>query len=293
MTAPPLLQVENLQVGGEGCLVVDMVSFSLGPGESLGIAGESGSGKSTLLLSLMGLMRQGLRHVGGSVRLNGMPMLGQSDAALAAVRGSKIALVPQNPATALNPSRRIGTQIAEALLLHSTLDKIGRDARVLDLLGRVRLPEPAVAARRFPHELSGGQVQRAAIAMALAGEPDVLLLDEPTTGLDVSTQAALLDLLVDLRHRGRVAMVCVSHDLGVLARLCDRIAVLYAGAMIEEGPLPAVLTRPGHPYTRALAASIPRLSATGLPLPIEGRLCGWEAAQRVAWTIRIYKAYGV
>ena len=271
MTAPLQLQVENLQVGGDGCLVVDTVSFTLRPGESLGIAGESGSGKSTLLLSLMGLMRQGLRHVGGSVRLNGMPMLGQSDAALAAVRGSKIALIPQNPATALNPSRRIGTQISEALLLHSTLDKAGRDARVLDLLGRVRLPEPAVAARRFPHELSGGQVQRAAIAMALAGEPDVLLLDEPTTGLDVSTQAALLDLLVDLRHRGRVTMVCVSHDLGVLARLCDRIAVLYAGAMVEEGPLTAVLTRPGHPYTRALAASIPRLSATGLPLPIEGR----------------------
>ena len=271
MTAPPQIEVEKLQIGGDGCLVVDTVSFTLRPGESLGIAGESGSGKSTLLLSLMGLMRQGLRHVGGSVRLNGMPMLGQSDATLAAVRGSKIALVPQNPATALNPSRRIGTQISEALLLHSTLDKTGRDARVLDLLGRVRLPEPAVVARRFPHELSGGQVQRAAIAMALAGEPDVLLLDEPTTGLDVTTQAALLDLLVDLRQRGRVGMVCVSHDLGVLARLCDRIAVLYAGAMVEEGPLTAVLTRPGHPYTRALAASIPRLSAAGLPLPIKGR----------------------
>jgi peptide/nickel transport system ATP-binding protein len=271
MTAPPQLKVENLQVGGNGCLVVDTVSFTLGPGESLGIAGESGSGKSTLLLSLMGMMRQGLHHVGGSVRLDGMPMLGQSDATLASVRGSKIALVPQNPATALNPSRRIGTQIAEALLLHSTLDKKGRDARVLDLLGRVRLPEPAVAARRFPHELSGGQVQRAAIAMALAGEPDVLLLDEPTTGLDVTTQAALLDLLVDLRHRARVGMVCVSHDLGVLARLCDRIAVMYAGAMVEEGPLVQVLSRPGHPYTRALAASIPRITATGLPMPIEGR----------------------
>jgi len=271
MTATPQLEVDNLQVGGDGCLVVDTVSFTLGPGESLGIAGESGSGKSTLLLSLMGMMRQGLHQVGGSVRLDGMPMLGQSDAALASVRGSKIALVPQNPATALNPSRRIGTQIAEALLLHSTLDKIGRDARVLDLLGRVRLPDPAVAAHRFPHELSGGQVQRAAIAMALAAEPQVLLLDEPTTGLDVTTQAALLDLLVDLRHRGRVGMVCVSHDLGVLARLCDRIAVLYAGAMVEEGPLTAVLTRPGHPYTRALAASIPRLSAAGLPRPIEGR----------------------
>jgi peptide/nickel transport system ATP-binding protein len=270
MTAPPQLKVENLQIGGEGFLVVDTVSFTLGPGESLGIAGESGSGKSTLLLSLMGMLRQGLRHAGGSVTLNGMPMLGQSDAALAAVRGSRIALIPQNPATALNPGRRIGTQISEVLLLHSALDRTGREARVLDLLGRVRLPEPAIAARRFPHELSGGQVQRAAIAMALAGEPEVLLLDEPTTGLDVTTQAALLDLLVDLRHRARVGMICVSHDLGVLARLCDRIAVLYAGAMVEEGPLAPVLSCPGHPYTRALTASIPRISATGLPMPIKG-----------------------
>lgn len=271
MTAlSPQLEVANLQVGGAGFLVVDRVSFTLGPGESLGIAGESGSGKSTLLLSLMGMMRQGLRHVGGQVLLNGMPMLGQSDATLASVRGGKIALVPQNPATALNPSRRIGTQIAEALLLHSALDSKGQAVRVLDLLDRVRLPEPAVAARRFPHELSGGQVQRAAVAMALAGEPDVLLLDEPTTGLDVTTQAALLDLLVDLRHRARVGMVCVSHDLGVLARLCDRIGVMYAGAMVEEGPLAPVLTRPDHPYTQALVASIPRISATGLPSPIEG-----------------------
>ncbi|MCX7288764.1 MAG: ABC transporter ATP-binding protein [Rhodobacterales bacterium] len=271
MTAPsPRLMVENLQIGGAGFLVVDRVSFTLGPGESLGIAGESGSGKSTLLLSLMGMMRQGLLHVGGSVRLDGRPMLGQSDAALEPVRGGKIALVPQNPATALNPSRRIGAQIDEALQLHSTLTRIDRAARVLDLLGRVRLPEPAIAARRFPHELSGGQVQRAAIAMALAGEPDMLLLDEPTTGLDVTTQAALLDLLVDLRHRDRVGMVCVSHDLGVLARLCDRIAVMYAGAMVEEGPLVPVLTHPGHPYTRALVASIPRIGAAGLPLPIDG-----------------------
>ena len=271
MTAPwPQLRVENLQVGGEGFLVVDKVSFTLGPGESLGIAGESGSGKSTVLLSLMGMLRQGLQHVGGSVTLNGMPMLGQSDAALSSVRGSKIALVPQNSATALNPSCRIGTQIAEALLMHSALNKADRAARVLDLLGRVRLPEPAIVARRFPHELSGGQVQRAAIAMALAGEPDVLLLDEPTTGLDVTTQAALLDLLVDLRHRARVGMVCVSHDLGVLARLSDRIGVMYAGAMVEEGPLAPVLIRPGHPYTQALVASIPRISATSLPLPIEG-----------------------
>jgi peptide/nickel transport system ATP-binding protein len=271
MTVPQqLLEVENLQVGGEGFLVVNKVSFTLGLGESLGIAGESGSGKSTLLLSLMGMMRPGLQHVGGLIRLNGMPMLQQSDTALESVRGSKIALIPQNPASALNPSRRIGTQISEALLLHSALDRNGRAARVLDLLGMVRLPEPAIAARRFPHELSGGQVQRAAIAMALAGEPDVLLLDEPTTGLDVTTQAAVLDLLVDLRHRARVGMVCVSHDLGVLARLCDRIAVMYAGAMVEEGPLAQVLSRPGHPYTRALTASIPRITATGLPMPIEG-----------------------
>lgn len=266
----PMLKVENLQVGGNGFLVVDKVSFAIGQGESFGIAGESGSGKSTLLLSLMGMMRPGLRNIGGSVRLNGSPMLGQSDAALASVRGSKIALIPQNPATALNPSRRIGTQIAEALLLHSALNPRARAMRVLDLLSMVRLPEPTVAARRFPHELSGGQLQRAAIAMALAGAPEVLLLDEPTTGLDVTTQAALLDLLIDLRHRSKVGMVCVSHDLGVLARLCDRIGVMYAGAIVEEGPLASVLARPGHPYTQALVASIPRLTSVGPPAPIQG-----------------------
>jgi peptide/nickel transport system ATP-binding protein len=265
-----MLKVENLQVGGDGFLVVDKVSFTIGQGESFGIAGESGSGKSTLLLSLMGMMRPGLRNLGGSVRLNGSPMLGQSEAALASVRGSKIALIPQNPATALNPSRRIGTQIAEALLLHSALNPRARAMRVLDLLSMVRLPEPTVAARRFPHELSGGQLQRAAIAMALAGAPEVLLLDEPTTGLDVTTQAALLDLLIDLRHRSKVGMVCVSHDLGVLARLCDRIGVMYAGAIIEEGPLASVLARPGHPYTQALVASIPRLTSVGPPAPIQG-----------------------
>lgn len=271
MTVPqPLLEVANLSIGGAGFLVVDDVSLTLQPGESLGIAGESGSGKSTLLLALMGLIRQGLRPIQGEIRFNGLPMLRQSDAALESVRGGKIGFVPQNPGTALNPSRRIGAQIAEALMLHTALTAAERAARVLELLGAVRLPEPEVAARRFPHELSGGQVQRAAIAMALAGAPEVLLLDEPTTGLDVTTQAALLDLLADLRGRAQVAIVCVSHDLGVLARLCDRIAVMYAGAMVEEGPLATVLTHPGHPYTRALVASIPRIDMAGLPLPIEG-----------------------
>lgn len=266
----PLLEVENLQIGGAGFVVVDKVSFTIGQGDSFGIAGESGSGKSTLLLSLMGMMRPGLQAIGGSVRLNGSAILGQCDADLTSVRGGKIALIPQNAATALNPSRRIGAQIDEVLLLHSALNKRARSERVLDLLGRVRLPEPAVTARRFPHELSGGQVQRAAIAMALAGAPKVLLLDEPTTGLDVTTQAALLDLLVDLRHRSKVAMVCVSHDLGVLARLCDRIGVMYAGAIVEEGPLVSVLAGPGHPYTQALVASIARLTSIGPPSPIVG-----------------------
>jgi peptide/nickel transport system ATP-binding protein len=247
MTAtPPLLHVDAVTIGGPGFLVVDRVSFTLGRGESLGIAGESGSGKSTLLLALMGLMRHGLQPCGGSVRLKDVPLLGQSDQALQLVRGSKIALIPQNPATSLNPSLRIGTQIDEALRLHSGLDRAGRALRVLDLLAQVHLPDPSAAARRFPHELSGGQIQRAAIAMALAGTPEVLLLDEPTTGLDVTTQAALLDLLVDLRRGSGVAMICVSHDLGVLARLCDRIGVMYAGAMVEEGPLQAVLTQPGQ-----------------------------------------------
>jgi peptide/nickel transport system ATP-binding protein len=267
-----LVQVEGLVIGSLGPdgaegRVVDDVSFQLEKGVRLGMAGESGSGKSTLLLALMGLLRPGLRHMGGTVRFDGQAMLQPGAERL---RGRRVALVPQNAGTAMTPTLRIGAQIDEALVLHTPLSAPARRARIVDLLRLVRLPDPERLARRFPHELSGGQVQRAAVAMALAGGPDLLLLDEPTTGLDVTTQLAILDLLADLGRQTGVAMICVSHDLGVLSRLCDRLAVMYAGALVEAGPVARVLVAPAHPYARALLASVPRLSHPGLPPAIPG-----------------------
>lgn len=275
MTAP-LLQVDDLTIGihaapGVVLPVVDRASLTLEPGESIGIAGESGCGKSTLLLALMGIVKPGLTPISGSVLFDGRAMLGVPERNLEAIRGGRLALIPQNAGTALTPTLRIGDQIDEALRLHTKLADGERAARIIALLAKVRLPDPQGMVRRFPHEFSGGQVQRVAIAMALAGEPELLLLDEPTTGLDVTTQLGILELLADLRREGGVAMVCVSHDLGVLARLCDRVAVMYAGAVIEDGAAAGVLARPAHPYTRALLNSIPRLSAASLPQAIAGR----------------------
>lgn len=268
MTA--LLQVAGLSIGAPAP-IVEGVSLSLAPGGSLGIAGESGSGKSTLLLALMGICKPGLRVLAGTVQFQGRALLGQSDAALADLRGGPLALIPQNAGTALTPSIRVGAQIDEVLRLHGTLNPAQRQARIVELLAQVRLPDPAALLRRYPHEFSGGQVQRVAIAMALAGNPRLLLLDEPTTGLDVTTQLGVLELLADLRRDTGVAMVCVSHDLGVLARLCDQVAVMYAGRLVEQGPASRLLRAPRHPYARALLAAIPRLGAGTIPGAIPGR----------------------
>ncbi|MEO8241084.1 MAG: ABC transporter ATP-binding protein [bacterium] len=276
MTEAPLLAVSDLTIGlrpqdGPSTPVVDKVSFTLDAGASIGIAGESGSGKSTLLLALMGVVRPGLQHVSGQVDFAGAPLLGRPDEALLGLRGGRLALIPQNAATAMTPTLRIGAQIDESLRLHSTLGTKERAIRVQELLTRVQLPSPAAMARRYPHELSGGQVQRAAIAMALAGDPAVLLMDEPTTGLDVTTQLSLLQLMGDLQRDAGTAIVCVSHDIGVLAKLCQRVMVMYSGALIEVGPTATVLSRPAHRYSRALLASLPRLSQPGLPQSIPGR----------------------
>jgi len=276
MSASPILIVDDLTIGldlakGPKPHVIDAVSFALEPGGSIGIAGESGSGKSTLLLALMGVVRPGLTHLSGAVQFEGVPMLGQPDEALLALRGGRLALIPQNAAMAMTPTLRIGAQIDEALALHTSLTRAERKARVIDLLTLVHLPDPALMARRFPHELSGGQVQRAAIAMALAGDPVALLMDEPTTGLDVTTQLSLLELMGELQRDRGVAVVCVSHDLGVLAKLCQRLVVMYSGAMVEEGPTQTLLSQPSHPYTRALLASLPTLAHPGLPESILGR----------------------
>ena len=202
---------------------------------------------------------------------NGEDMFARKRSELEAIRGGQLGLIPQNSGQSLTPTMRIGAQMAEALELHCTLGRDAYHARIIDLLGQVRLPDPEAIFTRYPHELSGGQQQRVAIAMALAGEPDALLLDEPTTGLDVTTQAHILELLRDLARDRNMAMIYVSHDLGVIARVCERVMVMYAGEAVLQGPTAQVLKNPAHPYARGLLASIPRLCDTHLPVALDGR----------------------
>lgn len=270
-----LLEVRALTIGAAADTtaspVVDTVDLFLKPGAAFGIAGESGSGKSTLLLAMMGVVKPGLTHRAGSCHVGALDLFGADAAALEKLRGGRVALVPQNAGLALTPNIRIGDQIGEVLRYHTDLPEAQHKARIAELLAQVKLPDAERLGRRFPHELSGGQLQRVGIAMALAGSPDLLLLDEPTTGLDVTTQVGILDLLDDIRRDQGMAMVCVSHDLGVLARLCDDIAIMYAGRIIEQGPVGDLLSRPAHPYARALLASIPRLADARIPASIPGR----------------------
>ena len=251
--------------------VLRQINLSVRPGETVGLVGESGSGKSTLALAMMGYLKRGLRVLEGRSFFKGQDLFALSRQELEKIRGGKLGLVPQNSGQSLTPNLRVGTQLREALKLHSTEEPGQFDARVQALLAQVRLPDPAAIVRRFPHELSGGQQQRVAIAMALAGEPEALLLDEPTTGLDVTTQAHILELLRDLAAARGMAMVYVSHDLGAIARVCDRVVVLYAGEIVLEGSARQVLCDPDHPYARALLASIPKLSQIALPRALEGR----------------------
>lgn len=270
-----VISIEELSIGfrsrsGNMLPVLRNVSLSVAAGESVGLVGESGSGKSTLALAMMGYLKTGLKVLGGSARFSGTDMFVQDDRALESIRGGRLALIPQNSGQSLTPSMRVGPQLQEALRLHTLLPQAQHEARVIELLEQVRLPDPAAIARRYPHELSGGQQQRVAIAMALAGEPEALILDEPTTGLDVTTQAHILELLTDLARNTGMAMVYVSHDLGAIARVCDRVVVMYAGEIVLEGTAHQVLRNPEHPYARALLASIPKLSDECLPRALDG-----------------------
>ncbi|MDA1072731.1 MAG: ABC transporter ATP-binding protein, partial [Proteobacteria bacterium] len=273
---PDVIAAEELQIGfvtraGEPAAIVDRVSLALRHGVSLGLAGESGCGKSTLLLALMGHAKAGLAVTHGTCCFEGRSLFEMPQAERDALRGKRIAMVPQNAGQALTPTLRIGAQIDEVLRFHTSLGPAERRERVLDLIDRVQLPSPAELARRYPHELSGGQQQRVAVAMAVAVDPVLLLLDEPTTGLDVTTQLHILELLRGLADQSGTAMVCVSHDIGVIARLCDEVAVMYAGRIVETGRADDVLVRPRHPYARGLLASIPRLKTGAVPEPIPGR----------------------
>ena len=287
-----LIDIRGLSVGfasrsGEMLPVLRGVDVSVGPGESVGLVGESGSGKSTLALAAMGYLKRGLVRTAGAALFRGEDMFAKSRRALERVRGGRLALIPQNSGQSLTPTLRVGRQIDEALRLHAAAPPERRRARAAELLGQVRLPDPEAMLERFPHELSGGQQQRAAIAMALAGEPEALLLDEPTTGLDVTTQAHILELLRDLAAERGMAMIYVSHDLGAIARVCDRAAVMYAGEIVLEGTVRAVLGAPAHPYARGLLASIPKIASPALPVALDGRPpAPGEAMQGCAFAAR-------
>ncbi|MEW2515401.1 ABC transporter ATP-binding protein [Streptomyces sp. NPDC046870] len=273
-TAERGLVVEELSTAYGPDQVLHDVSFTVAPGEIFGLVGESGCGKSTLAYALARHFEPGGRALGGAVRLDGTDVLDLGGRQLRQWRASRLAFVHQDAAGSLDPTMRIGTQLAE-VLRGSGLSRAETAERVVDLLRTVRLPDPQRLARRYPHQLSGGQQQRVVIAAALAAQPRLLILDEPTTGLDASVEHEVLGLLKELRSRLDAAVVFVSHDLGLIGRMCDRVGVLYAGRLVEVGPVSEVLAAPAHPYTAGLLAAVPVLGATRAerPLrPVPGRL---------------------
>jgi peptide/nickel transport system ATP-binding protein len=272
----PLVEVKNLSVGftsraGVTLPILRNIDLTFGKGETIGLVGESGCGKSTLALAMMGYLKTGLRVLEGESLFRGRNVFEMDEGSLEGIRGGDLALIPQNAGQSLTPTSRVGQQIKESVKLHTKLTKEQWRDRTIELFSQVRLPQPEVLLERYPHELSGGQQQRVAIAMALAGKPDVLLLDEPTTGLDVTTQAHILELLRDLATETGTAMVYVSHDLGAIARVSDRVAVMYAGELVLEGPARRLLKQPAHPYARGLLLSIPRLKEAVVPASMPGR----------------------
>ncbi|GAB6876212.1 ABC transporter ATP-binding protein [Thermaerobacter litoralis] len=240
------------------------IDFNLYAGEILGLVGESGSGKSVTALALMGLLPPGAR-VRGQVLFNGTNLLEQSEAQWRAVRGRDLAMIFQEPMTSLNPVMTVGAQIAEALILHGTPARQAR-RRAVELLERVGIPEPERRVRQYPHQLSGGMRQRVMIAMAMACRPRVLIADEPTTALDVTVQAQILDLMKTLQEETGTAILLITHDLGVVAEMCHRVAVMYAGRIVEKATAPELFDRPRHPYTEGLLQSLPLAAAPKAPL---------------------------
>jgi peptide/nickel transport system ATP-binding protein len=246
------------QIGWQS--VLSHINFTIGRGEAFGLVGESGCGKSTVALQLLGYRHPASRIDSGQVLFNGRDLLSLKRSDLDRLRGDRISFVPQNPTTALNPGIRVGSQVIETLRAHGKAsDEASGAQRAVELFNLVGLPQPARLIRRYPHQLSGGQQQRVCIAMALACNPDLVVLDEPTTGLDVTTQEQIIELLIDLRARIGMSMLYVTHDLGVLSQIADRVGVMYAGHMVEIAPTSALFSQPRHPYTRGLIASIPRL----------------------------------
>ena len=261
MQTRPVLRVRDLRTCFEGeettVVAVDGLSFDLMPGETLGLVGESGCGKSVTSLSIMRLLRAPGRIAGGSIEFDGRDLLALSEKAMRAIRGNRLSMIFQEPMTSLNPVFTIGRQIGESLMLHQGMSRREALKQAEALLELVQISDPGRRVREYSYQLSGGMRQRAMIAMALACEPKVLIADEPTTALDVTIQAQILHLLRGIQARLGTAIVLITHDLGVVAQMCQRVVVMYAGRKVEEGSVDDVLDRPQHPYTQALIRSLP------------------------------------
>jgi oligopeptide/dipeptide ABC transporter ATP-binding protein len=266
MADQPLLRLENLSthyVSAQGARVVravDEVSLSINAGETLGIVGESGSGKSTLALTILRVLPPAARIVGGHMWFEGEDLVEKSDAEMRQIRGKRIAMILQDPMASLNPLFTIGDQVAEPIRVHENVPRAGAWRRACELLRSVRIPSPETRVKQYPHEMSGGMRQRIVGAIGMSCEPRLLIADEPTTSLDLTIQAQYLALLRDLQREHGLALIFITHNLGIVAKMCDQLAVMYAGRVVESGPVSRVFNAPAHPYTKALLSSIPRMS---------------------------------
>ena len=278
----PLLSVSNLTTVFDTprgpVAAVDDIAFEIRAGETLGLVGESGSGKSVTALSILRLVQAPGRIAAGSITFKGRDLLTLDEKSMRTVRGAEIALIFQEPMTALNPVFRVGDQVAEALLVHGRATRREAKAKAIELLRAVRIPNPESRVNDYPHQLSGGMRQRVLIAIALSCQPSLVIADEPTTALDVTIQAEILDLLREMKSALNLSLLLITHDLGVIAETADRVAVMYAGRIVETGPVRAIFRNPAHPYTRGLLASMPgghpgeRLRAIDGSVPLLGAL---------------------
>ncbi|UPK33387.1 ABC transporter ATP-binding protein [Bradyrhizobium sp. 186] len=264
MSASPLIEIKDLRIrfhGDDGRIThaVDSVDLSVANGATLGLVGESGCGKSVTSLAIMGLLPKQSAEITGAIRFDGFDLLQTSDQTLRDLRGNRLAMIFQEPMTSLNPSLTIGDQIMETILRHRGGSRRSARDRAIELLRRVHMPSPERRVDEYPHKLSGGMRQRVMIAMALACDPRLLIADEPTTALDVTLQAQILELMRELKAASGAAIILITHDLGVVAEVCDEVAVMYAGEIVERAPVDELFATPQHPYTVGLLGSIPRL----------------------------------
>jgi len=262
----PVLEIENLQTHfrtADGInRAVDGLTLKIEPGQTLAVVGESGCGKSVTAMSVLRLLPDPPGRIAGSIRFMGRDLLAMSEAQMREIRGNEIAMIFQEPMTSLNPVLTVGWQISEAILLHQNLDKAAARSRAVEMLALVGIPEPERRVNDYPHQLSGGMRQRVMIATALACHPKLLIADEPTTALDVTVQAQILDLMRDLKQRVGAAIMLITHDLGVVAEVAEHVVVMYAGRKVEEAPVRELFGNPRHPYTRGLLGAVPRLGSS-------------------------------